>query len=49
LSQRWKGDNDEPCLFRVPEDPEESFSLVFVCFNTFFGLTTQREQIDCFN
>lgn len=27
---------------------EETYDLVFVVFNTFFGLLTQREQISCF-
>ena len=27
---------------------EDKFTLVFVVFNTFFGLLTQREQVSCF-
>ena len=29
-------------------DMEEEYEFIFIVFNTFFGLLTQREQINCF-
>jgi SAM-dependent methyltransferase len=49
MRQKPGGDSIEVTFGNFADvDVDGEFSLIFVLFNTFFGLTTQEEQVRCF-